>query len=106
LRSRSIANITEEVNNLVAGGFKEVVLIGIHLGAYGHEDNKEVTLVNAVRAALAVPDLVRLRLGSLESVEVDSELLALMVKDNRVCAHLHLPLQAGSDKILASMHRP
>lgn len=106
LRSRSIDNITEEVNKLVVAGFKEVVLIGIHLGAYGHENDNGVTLVNAVKAALTVPDLVRLRLGSLESVEVDSQLLELMTKENRVCAHLHLPLQAGSDKILGLMHRP
>jgi len=106
LRSRSLANITEEVTNLVAVGFKEIVLIGIHLGAYGHENKDGNTLVMAVKAALAVPGLVRLRLGSLESVEVDDELLDLMVKDHRVCHHLHLPLQAGSDKVLAAMHRP
>jgi len=106
LRSRSLTNITEEVANLVAVGFKEIVLIGIHLGAYGHENKAGDTLVMAVKAALAVPGLVRLRLGSLESVEVDDELLALMAEDARVCQHLHLPLQAGSDKVLAAMHRP
>ena len=106
LRSRSLTNITEEVGNLVAVGFKEIVLIGIHLGAYGHENKAGDTLVMAVKAALAVPGLVRLRLGSLESVEVDDELLALMAEDARVCQHLHLPLQAGSNKVLAAMHRP
>jgi threonylcarbamoyladenosine tRNA methylthiotransferase MtaB len=106
LRSRSLSNITSEVANLVAVGFKEVVLIGIHLGAYGRENKDGNTLVMAVKAALAVPGLVRLRLGSLESVEVDDQLLDLMVKDTRVCPHLHLPLQAGCDKILTAMHRP
>ena len=106
LRSRSINSITEEVTKLVAVGFKEVVLIGIHLGAYGHESREETTLVSAVKAALAVPDLVRLRLGSLESVEVSRDFLELMTKDTRICQHLHLPLQAGTDKILAAMHRP
>ncbi len=106
LRSRSINNITEEVTKLVAVGFKEVVLIGIHLGAYGHESKEGITLVSAVKAALAVPNLVRLRLGSLESVEVSRDFLELMTKDTRICKHLHLPLQAGNDKILAAMHRP
>jgi len=106
LRSRSINSITEEVKKLVAVGFKEVVLIGIHLGAYGQESKEGITLVSAVKAALAVPNLVRLRLGSLESVEVSRDFLELMTKDTRICKHLHLPLQAGTDKILAAMHRP
>lgn len=106
LRSRSLPNITAEVAKLVAAGFKEIVLIGIHLGAYGHENKDGHTLVMAVKAALAVPELVRLRLGSLESVELDEEFLKLLAQDSRICKHLHLPLQAGSDKILRAMHRP
>ena len=106
LRSRSLENITQEVTALVAAGYQEIVLIGIHLGAYGHETGGKTTLASAVKAALAVPGLTRLRLGSLESVEVEDELLATMAQDTRLCPHLHLPLQAGSDKILRAMHRP
>ncbi|HIU63470.1 MAG TPA: tRNA (N(6)-L-threonylcarbamoyladenosine(37)-C(2))-methylthiotransferase MtaB [Candidatus Avacidaminococcus intestinavium] len=106
LRSRSLKNIKEEVMRLVAAGFKEVVLIGIHLGAYGKEDANNYTLTDAVRAALSVEGLERLRLGSLESVEVEDDLLDLMVKDQRIQRQLHLPLQAGTDEILHSMHRP
>lgn len=106
LRSRSLGNIQEEVSKLVAAGFKEVVLIGIHLGAYGHEMKDGTTLTDAVKAALAVPELARLRLGSLESVEVDDELLNLMANDARLCRQLHLPLQSGCDEVLRSMHRP
>ncbi len=106
LRSRSLASIKTEVAKLVAAGYKEVVLIGIHLGCYGKEHGGELTLYDAVQAALTVEGLRRLRLGSLESVEVDPRILDLMERDNRLCRHLHLPLQSGCDKILKSMHRP
>ena len=65
-----------------------------------------MTLSDAVQAALSVAGLERLRLGSLESVEVEERLLELMRKDKRFCQHLHLPLQSGCDKILKAMHRP
>jgi len=106
LRSRSLENIKAEVAKLVAAGYKEVVLIGIHLGCYGKEQGGEVTLYDAVLSALSVDGLKRLRLGSLESVEVDPRILDLMEVDSRLCRHLHLPLQSGCDKILQAMHRP
>lgn len=106
LRSRSLAGIKEEVTKLVAAGYKEVVLIGIHLGCYGKEKQGSLTLYDAVKAALSVDGLKRLRLGSLESVEVEPRLLDLMEQDARLCKHLHLPLQSGCDKILKAMHRP
>lgn len=106
LRSRSLDSIREEVGKLVAAGYKEVVLIGIHLGCYGKEHGGSLTLYDAVKAALSVEGLKRLRLGSLESVEVEQRLLDLMREDKRLCRHLHLPLQSGCDKILRAMHRP
>ena len=106
LRSRSLESIKTEVGKLVAAGYKEVVLIGIHLGCYGKELGGKLTLYDAVQAALSVEGLKRLRLGSLESVEVDPRILDLMARDERLCRHLHLPLQSGCDKILKAMHRP
>lgn len=106
LRSRSIDNIKAEVAKLVAAGYKEIVLIGIHLGCYGKEMKNNTTLCDAVEAALSVEGLKRLRLGSLESVEVEPRLLEIMERDSRLCRHLHLPLQSGCDKILQAMHRP
>ncbi len=106
LRSRSLENIKAEVEKLVAAGFSEVVLIGIHLGAYGKELKNGTSLTDAVKAALEVPGLARLRLGSLESVEVGEDLLDLMVSDERLQRQLHLPLQSGCDDVLKSMHRP
>ncbi|MHC1718990.1 MAG: tRNA (N(6)-L-threonylcarbamoyladenosine(37)-C(2))-methylthiotransferase MtaB [Acidaminococcaceae bacterium] len=106
LRSRSLENIKDEVEKLVAAGFSEVVLIGIHLGAYGKELKNGTSLTDAVKAALETPGLARLRLGSLESVEVGEDLLDLMVSDERLQRQLHLPLQSGCDDVLKSMHRP
>ena len=106
LRSRSLHGIRTETERLVNAGFKEIVLIGIHLGCYGKEQPGGPTLYDAVKTVLAVPGVKRLRLGSLESVEVEPRLLELMQEDARFCRHLHLPLQSGCDKILSAMHRP
>lgn len=106
LRSRSLESIRTETQRLISAGFKEIVLIGIHLGCYGKENPGGATLYDAVKTVLAVPGVQRVRLGSLESVEVEPRLLELMREDSRFCRHLHLPLQSGCDKILQSMHRP
>jgi threonylcarbamoyladenosine tRNA methylthiotransferase MtaB len=106
IRSRSLQGIREEVQCLTEAGYKEIVLIGIHLGCYGKEMKDGTTLYDAVQAALSVPALQRLRLGSLESVEVEERLLDLMAEDKRLCPHLHLPLQSGCDKVLKDMRRP
>lgn len=106
LRSRSLESIRTETQRLISAGFKEIVLIGIHLGCYGKENSDGPTLYDAVKTVLDVPGVQRLRLGSLESVEVEPRLLTLMQEDARFCRHLHLPLQSGCDKTLQAMHRP
>jgi len=105
LRSRQLSSLKAEAEKLVAAGFKEIVLTGIHLGAYGRDLEEPVSLVDAVRTVLAVPELKRLRLGSLESIELSAELFALMCEDKRFSRHLHLPLQAGQDQVLKAMNR-
>ena len=106
LRSRSLESIRTETQRLISAGFKEIVLIGIHLGCYGKENPNGPTLYDAVKTVLEVPGVQRLRLGSLESVEVEPRLLTLMQEDARFCRHLHLPLQSGCDKTLQAMNRP
>ncbi len=106
LRSRSLESIRTETQRLISAGFKEIVLIGIHLGCYGKENPDGPTLYDAAKTVLEVPGVQRLRLGSLESVEVEPLLLTLMQEDARFCRHLHLPLQSGCDKTLQAMHRP
>ncbi len=104
LRSRPLASVITEATKLIAAGFKEIVLTGIHLGAYGREHGED-TLVDAVKAVLNLDGLVQLRLGSLESIEVSDELIDIMKEDHRLCHHLHLPLQAGDDQVLLAMNR-
>lgn len=105
LRSRSLPSILQEAQRLVAAGFREIVLTGIHLGAYGRDMKGDITLVDAVRTVLNIEGLIRLRLSSLESIEISDELITLMKEDERLCGHLHLPLQAGDDAVLKAMNR-
>ncbi len=106
VRSRSLENIRAECFELAASGYKEIVLTGIHVGAYGNDFKNKTTLVDAVETVLNSASPVRLRLGSIESVEVSDALINLMKNDPRICNHLHIPLQSGSDKILRAMRRP
>ena len=105
VKSRLPEHVRREAEKLVSMGFKEIVLTGIHLGAYGRDLPGSITLADACREVLSVLGLKRLRLGSLESIELSPELFALIREDERFCAHLHLPLQAGSDKVLKDMNR-
>lgn len=105
LKSRRVEDIVKEAKRLVEHGYHEIVLTGIHLGNYGIELPEKPNLAHVVKALLEIPGLERIRLGSIESVEVSEELVDLMANDPRFCTHLHLPLQAGSDHILKLMNR-
>lgn len=106
VRSRSLESIRAECLQLKNSGYKEIVLTGIHIGAYGKDFRDGTTLADAVKTVLEAANPARLRLGSIESAEMSDELIALMKTDSRICNHVHLPLQSGSDEILKSMRRP
>ena len=106
VRSRSLENIRAECLELAAGGYREIVLTGIHIGAYGADFKNKISLVDAVKTVLDAANPSRLRLGSIESAEMSDELIDLIKSDERICNHVHLPLQSGSDEILKSMRRP
>ena len=105
VKSRELSAVAREMRLLTGAGFREVVLTGIHLGAYGIDLVGHPMLADACRTVLAEEGLRRLRLGSLESVELSADLLELMRTEPRFAAHLHLPLQAGSDAVLRAMNR-
>jgi threonylcarbamoyladenosine tRNA methylthiotransferase MtaB len=105
LRSRPLDSVAQEARKLVDAGFREIVLTGIHLGAYGRDLDPAATLTDAVERVLQIPELTRLRLGSLETIEVPAEIIEAMKRDRRLCPHLHLPLQGGDDYILKAMNR-
>ena len=106
VRSRSLENIRAECLELKEKFFKEIVLTGIHIGAYGRDFKNKISLADAVKIVLETANPQRLRLGSVESVEMTDELIELMKNDSRICNHVHLPLQSGSDEILKAMRRP
>jgi len=103
-RSRALDEVRDEARRLVAGGFAELVLTGIHLGLYGRDLAGGVTLADAVQVVAQTPGLGRLRISSLEGGEADETLLAAMAHP-AVCAHLHLPLQSGDADVLRRMNR-
>jgi threonylcarbamoyladenosine tRNA methylthiotransferase MtaB len=101
ITSRPAAEIISEIRNLTSSGYPEIVLTGVRLGKY------EGGLEGLVRKILEIEGNFRVRFSSLELSEVSAGLLALM-RDNpvRICSHLHIPLQSGSDNILKQMKRP
>ena len=106
LRSRSLEAVQREAENLSRQGFREVILTGIHLGAYGLDLPEKPSLADLMETVLKFFPTGRVRLGSLESVEVSPKLLNLIAENPRICRQLHLPLQSGTDKILKGMGRP
>lgn len=107
MRSRNKNNIINEVTKLINHkDVKEIVLTGIHLGAYGIENNDKYALVNLIEELSEIKGLKRIRLSSIEVTEVNDRLLNLIQENEKVCPHLHLPLQSGSNKILEKMNRP
>lgn len=103
-RSYPVSQIIAQIQRLVSVGFREVVLTGVHLGAYGRDRGAKQALPGLVQAVLADTDVERLRLSSLEPWDMDPGFFDLWASD-RLCRQLHLPLQSGSDKILGLMRR-
>ncbi len=106
-RSRSVlpADVVAQVQTLVAVGFSEVVLTGIHIGQYGKDLDNQVDLASLVALILQNTSIARVRLGSIEPQELTSALIELVATSDRVCPHLHIPLQSGSDAVLQRMKR-
>ena len=112
LTSRPLEEILREVQRLQENGYQEIVLTGIHLGHYGVDWNwnrpKEdwTRLADLVRAIMQLDGDFRIRLSSIEATEVTRELIAVMAEfPERICPHLHICLQSGSDAILRRMKR-
>jgi threonylcarbamoyladenosine tRNA methylthiotransferase MtaB len=103
-RSRPLTDIIAEIQQLVAEGFQEAVLTGVHLGGYGSDQGTD--LAPLVAAILTDTDLPRLRLSSLEPWDLDPSFFELWQhSQGRLCPHLHLPLQSGCDRTLKRMAR-
>ncbi|MFA5592333.1 MAG: tRNA (N(6)-L-threonylcarbamoyladenosine(37)-C(2))-methylthiotransferase MtaB [Micavibrio sp.] len=105
-RSVPIGEIVNQVRALVEGGYKEIVMTGVDVTSYGADLPGAPTLGQMIRRVLAlVPELPRLRLSSLDPVEMDEDLWRLVAEEPRLMPHLHMSLQAGDDMILKRMKR-
>jgi threonylcarbamoyladenosine tRNA methylthiotransferase MtaB len=105
-RSVPMGLVADQARRLVASGYREIVLTGVDLTAYGGDLPGAPSLGQLVRRLLAaVPELERLRLSSLDPAEIDAELWRLLAEERRLMPHLHLSLQAGDDLILKRMKR-
>ncbi len=105
-RSVALGEIVEQVRQLVENGVREVVLSGVDITSYGADLPGRPTLGQTVRRLLAlVPDLPRLRLSSVDPVELDGDIFRLLAEEPRFMPHLHLSVQAGDDLILKRMKR-
>jgi threonylcarbamoyladenosine tRNA methylthiotransferase MtaB len=106
LRSTPADEVVADVRHQVARGVREVVLTGVHLGKYGEDLGERDGLARLVDRLVAVDGLLRLRLSSVLPVQVTPALIERVRDHPKVCRHLHVPLQAGDDQVLAAMHRP
>jgi threonylcarbamoyladenosine tRNA methylthiotransferase MtaB len=103
-RSRPLAEVLAEVQTLLAAGYREIVLSGVHLGSYGHDLGQPEGLARLIRSLLHETPVQRLRLSSLEPWDIEPDFFNLW-QDPRLCCHLHLPLQSGCDATLRRMAR-
>jgi threonylcarbamoyladenosine tRNA methylthiotransferase MtaB len=106
-RSRSVpeGQVVDQVKSLVAQGFNEVVLTGIHIGGYGLDFSTPGSLLSLIKRIEAETDLSRLRLGSIEPNEIHPELITHIASSSIICRHLHIPLQSGDSAVLKRMNR-
>ncbi len=105
--SRSVEprRVIEALDELHARGFKEVILSGVHLGGYGRDLDPPVELSELLEMLAERSPLGRIRISSLDPEELTDRIIAIIKSSDRLCPHLHLPLQAGQDRVLAAMRR-
>jgi threonylcarbamoyladenosine tRNA methylthiotransferase MtaB len=106
-RSRSLApeKVVEQVRALEQSGYREVVLSGINLGSYGKDLSQRITFLALLERILAETSVARLRLSSIEVMDIGPQLIRLVARERRLAQHFHVPLQSGCDRILRLMNR-
>jgi threonylcarbamoyladenosine tRNA methylthiotransferase MtaB len=106
-KSRSLPPeaVLREIRALCSSGFREIVLSGINLGMYGRDFSPRVEFEDLLRRILDESPVERLRISSIEPMDVRRDLIELFASTNRIAQHFHMPLQSGCDRILAAMHR-
>lgn len=102
-RSKNEDEVVEEITDLVNNGYKEIVLTGIHTGSYGVD--LETNFAHLLNRLVKIKGLLRLRISSIETTELNEEVLSILEKEKILVDHLHIPIQAGSNEILKKMNR-
>jgi len=105
-RSLPLEEVLHQIGHLLQADYKEIVLTGIHLGGYGRDLTPQTDLARLIRRLLQESPLQRLRLSSVEPLEMTDELIDLIAASPKMAKHFHLPLQSGSSRILRLMRRP
>lgn len=105
IRSRKPDEVVAEVQKIAKQGIKEVVITGIHLASYGKETENKFSLLDVLRKINNIPEIKRIRLGSLEPTLMKEEFISELVKLQKVCDHFHLSLQSGCNATLERMNR-
>ena len=105
VKSRPAADILNEAAALIESGYPEIVLTGIHTGAYGVDLAEPIDLTALATRLVALPGMRRLHLGSIEPLEITDGLLELMRRYPNICRHLHIPVQAPCNRTLKAMNR-
>jgi len=105
-RSTPVGDVLADVERLAASGYKELWIVGVHLGSYGRDLRPAASLVELLRLLDRAPGDVAFRISSLEPMDCSRDIVDLVAESGRFAPHLHLPLQHGSDRILATMRRP
>lgn len=103
IRSKDFQKTIQEVQTLVLNGHQEIVLTGIHTGSYGYKTNHDLT--DLIHEISKIEGLKRIRISSIEVTELNDKFLSELAHNSKVCNHMHIPLQAGSDEILKRMNR-
>ena len=104
-RSLPVGDVLEEIRQLSAVGYREIVLSGINLGTYGRDLSPRIEFIDLLRRILDETPVERLRISSIEPLDVTHDLIALFASTHRIAQHFHMPLQSASDRILGAMHR-
>ena len=106
--SRSLPpnDVIAGVRDMTAAGYLEIVLSGIHLGHYGRDLTPRTSLTKLLARLIQSTDVRRLRLSSIEPLEITENLIEQMAQSRRLCHHFHIPLQSGDNQILNKMRRP
>jgi len=104
-RSKPIDEVIKEARRLVKNGFLEIVLTGICLGAYGKGLKEKPTLIDVIEELEKIEALLRIRLSSIEAGDISEGLINKIAQSQKLCPHLHIPIQSGDNQILKKMNR-